>query len=116
QIRKAEETTVVVNRHTRSTEIQPALIQRITGTAVAATAVPAHFKELQGVVDAGRVHELEAKSTVKQAPWGRAAERGRVTPTEGAHRGGRLRGGRGAVRFRRSKEDGTPGKPAGQGG
>src|SRR5690606_37936629 len=43
QIRKAEETTVVVNRHTRSTEIQPALIQRITGTAVAATAVPAHF-------------------------------------------------------------------------
>ncbi|WP_229900675.1 AAA family ATPase, partial [Streptomyces capoamus] len=48
QIRKAEETTVVVNRLTRGTEIQPALVQRITGTALARTAVPAHFKELQG--------------------------------------------------------------------
>ncbi|NEC30108.1 MinD/ParA family protein [Streptomyces sp. SID8111] len=116
QIRKAEETTVVVNRHTRSTEIQPALIQRITGTAVAATAVPAHFKELQGVVDAGRVHELEAKSAVKQALWGLAGELGLVKPTEGAHRAGRLRGDRGAVGFRRRKEHGTPGKQSGQGG
>ncbi|CAM5480727.1 Pilus assembly protein CpaE OS=Streptomyces violarus OX=67380 GN=FHS41_002548 PE=4 SV=1 [Streptomyces violarus] len=40
QIRKAEETTVVVNRYSRATEIQPPLIQKITGTAVAATAVP----------------------------------------------------------------------------
>ncbi|MGW6291831.1 AAA family ATPase [Streptomyces sp. NPDC055058] len=116
QIRKAEETTVVVNRHTRSTEIQPALIQRITGTAVAATAVPAHFKELQGVVDAGRVHELEAKSAVKQALWALAGELGLVKPTEGAHRAGRLRGDRGAVGLRRRKEHGTPGKQAGQGG
>ncbi|MBD9734392.1 AAA family ATPase [Streptomyces sp. H28] len=116
QIRKAEETTVVVNRHTRSTEIQPALIQRITGTAVAATAVPAHFKELQAVVDAGRVHELEAKSAVKQALWGLAGELGLVKPTEGAHRAGRLRGDRGAVGLRRRKEHGTPGKQAGQGG
>ncbi|CAL9436650.1 AAA family ATPase [Streptomyces sp. enrichment culture] len=110
QIRKAEETTVVVNRHTRSTEIQPALIQRITGTAVAATAVPAHFKELQAVVDAGRVHELEAKSAVKQALWGLAGELGLVRPTEGAHRAGRLRGDRGAVGLRRRKEQGTPGR------
>src|SRR5690606_35768110 len=116
QIRKAEETTVVVNRHTRSTKIQPALIQRITGSAVAATAVPSHFKELQGVVDAARVHELEAKSTVKQALWGLAGELGLVKPTEGAHRAGRLRGDRGAVGFRRRKEHGTPGKQAGQGG
>ncbi|WP_432057234.1 AAA family ATPase [Streptomyces sp. bgisy022] len=110
QIRKAEETTVVVNRHTRSTEIQPALIQRITGTAVAATAVPAHFKELQAVVDAGRVHELEAKSAVKQALWSLAGELGLVKAAEGAHRAGRLRGDRGAVGLRRRKEPGAPGR------
>lgn len=106
QIRKAEETTVVVNRHTRGTEIQPALIQRITGTTVAATTVPAHFKELQSVVDAGRVHELEAKSTVKQALWGLAGELGLVQVTEVAHKGGRLRGDRGSVSFRRKRDDG----------
>lgn len=106
QIRKAEETTIVVNRHSRGTEIQPPLIQRITGTAVAATTVPAHFKELQGVVDAGRVHELEAKSTVKQALWGLAGELGLVKAVEGAHKGGRLRGDRGSVSFRRRKETG----------
>src|SRR5882757_4530534 len=43
QIRKAEETTIVVNRHTRGTEIQPPLIQKITGTTVAGTAIPANF-------------------------------------------------------------------------
>ncbi|MET8561377.1 P-loop NTPase [Streptomyces flaveolus] len=101
QIRKAEETTVVVNRHTRSTEIQPALVQRITKTALARTAVPANFKELQGAVDAGRVHELDAKSTVKQALWALAGELGLVKAAEGAsHRGG----GRGSVSLRRRKE------------
>ncbi|MEU6529600.1 P-loop NTPase [Streptomyces sp. NPDC046928] len=116
QIRKAEETTIVVNRHTRSAEIQPALIQRITGTAVAATAVPANYKELQGAVDAGRVHELDAKSTVKQALWALAGELGLVAGTESAapRRGGRARGGERAVRsgerpavtFRRRREIG----------
>lgn len=100
QIRKAEETTVVVNRHTRSTEIQPALVQRITGTAVARTAVPANFKELQGVVDAGRLHELDSRSTVKQALWGLAGELGLAKAPEGHHRGG----GRGSVSLRRRKE------------
>ncbi|AGS71500.1 AAA family ATPase [Streptomyces collinus] len=100
QIRKAEETTVIVNRHSRATEIQPALVQRITGTAVARTAVPANFKELQGVVDAGRLHELDSRSTVKQALWALAGELGLVKAAEGAHRSG----GRGAVGFRRRKE------------
>ncbi|MEV6837584.1 P-loop NTPase [Streptomyces sp. NPDC051133] len=101
QIRKAEETTVVVNRHTRGAEIQPALVQRITGTALARTAVPANFKELQAVVDAGRVHELDGKSTVKQALWGLAGELGLAKTAEGAsHRGA----GRGAGGFRRRKE------------
>ncbi|MER6569374.1 cellulose synthase operon protein YhjQ/BcsQ [Streptomyces sp. NPDC001093] len=102
QIRKAEETTVVVNRHTRSTEIQPALVQRITGTAVARTAVPANFKELQAVVDTGRVHELDSRSSVKQALWGLAGELGLVRAAEGTtgHRGS----GRGAGGFRRRKE------------
>jgi pilus assembly protein CpaE len=106
QIRKAEETTIVVNRYTRGTEIQPALIQRITGTAVAATAIPANFKELQGAVDAGRLHELDNKSVVKQALWGLAGELGLVKVSEVAQKSGRLRGGgdRGSVSFRRRRE------------
>ncbi|MFD4974044.1 AAA family ATPase [Streptomyces sp. NPDC004227] len=106
QIRKAEETTVVVNRHTRGTEIQPPLIQKITGTPVAGTAIPAGFKELQGAVDAGRIHELESKSTVKQALWGLAGELGIVKAPEGDRKGGRLRGDRGSVSFRRRREAG----------
>ncbi|MBC7273551.1 MAG: AAA family ATPase [Streptomyces sp.] len=108
QIRKAEETTVVVNRHTRGTEIQPPLIRRITGTAVAATAVPANFKELQGAVDAGRLHELDSKSAVKQALWALAGELGLVKVPEGAQKGGgRARGGdRGSLVFRRRRDGG----------
>jgi pilus assembly protein CpaE len=101
QVRKAEETMVVVNRHTRGTEIQPSLIRQITGTALAATAIPAHFKELQGVVDAGRLHELDAKSTIKQALWTLAGELGLVKAAAVDRRGGR-----GAVSFRRRKEIG----------
>jgi pilus assembly protein CpaE len=106
QIRKAEETTIVVNRYTRGTEIQPALVQRITGTTVAATAIPANFKELQGAVDAGRLHELDNKSVVKQALWGLAGELGLVKVSEVAQKSGRLRGGgdRGSVSFRRRRE------------
>ncbi|MFF8995451.1 CpaE family protein [Streptomyces sp. NPDC014983] len=99
QIRKAEETTVVVNRHSRHTEIQPALVQRITGTALARTAVPANFRELQAVVDAGRLHELDGRSSVKQALWALAGELGLARAAEGTHRGG----GRGGA-FRRRKE------------
>lgn len=99
QIRKAEETTVVVNRHSRATEIQPPLIQKITGTAVAATVVPANFKELQSVVDAGRIHELENKSSVKQALWGLAGELGLVKAPDSAHKAAR-----GPVSFRRRRE------------
>ncbi|MFE5891335.1 CpaE family protein [Streptomyces sp. NPDC056462] len=109
QIRKAEETMIVVNRHSRGTEIQPALIQRITGTSVAATAIPANFKELQGAVDAGRVHELDNRGTVKQALWALAGELGLVKGTEAAvqRRNGRARGGdRAALTFRRRKEIG----------
>ncbi|MFJ2606653.1 CpaE family protein [Streptomyces sp. NPDC087425] len=82
QIRKAEETTVVVNRHTRATEINPPLIQRITGTPVAATTIPANFKELQPTLDAGRAHELDARSTVKQAMQSLAAELGLLNPPQ----------------------------------
>ncbi|MDG9716350.1 AAA family ATPase [Streptomyces sp. DH24] len=106
QIRKAEETTIVVNRHSRVTEIQPPLIQKITGTRVARTSVPANFKELQGAVDAGRLHELDSKSTVKQALWALAGELGLVKAPEGAQKGGRSRGDRGAVSLRRRREAG----------
>jgi pilus assembly protein CpaE len=102
QIRKAEETTVVVNRHTRGTEIQPSLIQKITGTALANTAIPAHFKELQAVVDAGRLHELDHKSAVKQALWTLAGELGLARTSEGGHRAS----GRGTLVLRRRREGG----------
>ncbi|MGW4029933.1 AAA family ATPase [Streptomyces sp. NPDC004838] len=103
QIRKAEETVVVVNRHTRATEIQPPLIEKITGTKVARTAVPAGFKELQPVVDAGRMQDLEAKSAVKQALWGLAAELGLVRAGEGEPKQGRFRGDRGSIGVRRTR-------------
>ncbi|MFF3841892.1 CpaE family protein [Streptomyces sp. NPDC001930] len=89
QVRKAEETVTLVNRHHRSTEIQQPLVQKITGTRVAGVAVPAHFKELQAVVDAGRLHELDAKSTVKQALWALAGELGLVQAPGAAPAAGR---------------------------
>ncbi|MCW7946783.1 septum formation initiator [Streptomyces hygroscopicus] len=89
QIRKAEETLTVVNRRSRGTEIQPGLVERVTGTRVARAAVPAAFKELQSVVDAGRLQDLDARSTVKQALWALAGELGLVTVQEGG--GGRRR-------------------------
>ncbi|MEU5717908.1 AAA family ATPase [Streptomyces sp. NPDC020403] len=104
QIRKAEETVTLVNRFNRNTEIQPPLIQRITGTRMAGTAVPANFKELQGAVDAGRMHELDPRSTVKQALWALAGELGLVKPSPGAESRGRvLRGDRGSIGGRRRK-------------
>ncbi|WP_327268431.1 AAA family ATPase [Streptomyces sp. NBC_01218] len=108
QIRKAEETLTVVNRYTRSTEIQPPLIQKITGTRIANTAVPANFKELQGVVDAGRLHELDAKSTVKQALWGLAGEIGIVKPRAGEKKNGKGRNDQGPIAGTRGRRgDGT---------
>ncbi|TXC95931.1 P-loop NTPase [Streptomyces sp. ISID311] len=74
QIRKAEDTTTVVNRLTRNTEIQPPLVAKATGTQVARTHVPAAFKELQPCVDAGRLQDLDNRSTVKQALCALAAE------------------------------------------
>ncbi|MFD6275461.1 CpaE family protein [Streptomyces sp. NPDC060209] len=110
QIRKAEETVTLVNRFNRNTEIQPPLIQRITGTRMAGTAVPANFKELQGAVDSGRMHELDPRSTVKQALWALAGELGLVKPSQGAEsRGGMLRGDRGSIGGRRRKGGTTSG-------
>ncbi|MFJ8883346.1 CpaE family protein [Streptomyces sp. NPDC102402] len=110
QIRKAEETFTLVNRFNRNTEIQPPLIQRITGTRMASTAVPANFKELQGAVDSGRMHELDPRSTVKQALWALAGELGLVKPSQGAEpRGGMLRGDRGSIGGRRRKGGTTSG-------
>ncbi|MGQ4512074.1 AAA family ATPase [Streptomyces sp. DW26H14] len=108
QIRKAEDTVMVLNRHVRSSEIQPALVERITGTRVAKTVVPAHFKELQAAVDTGRMQDLEAKSIVRQALWSLAGELGIVRAGEGQEarsgRGGKS--GRGAGKGRNGR--GTP--------
>ncbi|QKV92824.1 MinD/ParA family protein [Streptomyces sp. NA02950] len=93
QVRKAEETVTVVNRHTRQAEIQPQLVARATGTTVARTAIPAGFKELQPAVDSGRMQDLDAKSAVKQALWGLAGELGLVDAASAGAAGG---GGGGA--------------------
>ncbi|MEU8822502.1 P-loop NTPase [Streptomyces sp. NPDC048636] len=99
QVRKAEDTVTVVNRHTRQAEIQPQLVARATGTTVARTAIPAGFKELQPAVDSGRMQDLDAKSAVKQALWGLAGELGLVdAASAGANGGGRPGGRRAAHR------------------
>ncbi|MGW6741134.1 AAA family ATPase [Streptomyces sp. NPDC055025] len=97
QIRKAEETVSVVNRYNRNTEIQPPLIERITGTRVSKVVIPANFKELQPAVDAGRMQDLESKSMVKQAMWGLAGELGLVKVPEGSEKQGKFKGDRGSV-------------------
>ncbi|MGW0314561.1 AAA family ATPase [Streptomyces flavidovirens] len=108
QIRKAEETTTVVNRHNRNTEIQPPLVERITGTKVARAAIPANFKELQAATDAGRMQDLDSRGTVRQALWALAGELGLVKPAAGAggKGGGKLlRSDRGAIGFRGRGKD-----------
>ncbi|MEV0226862.1 AAA family ATPase [Streptomyces sp. NPDC050704] len=107
QIRKAEETLTVLNRSSRGTEIQPSLVERVTGTKVARSTVPAAFKELQSVVDAGRMQDLDSKSTVKQALWALAGELGLVVAQESGGGGGRRRkasSDRGALSLRRKAQ------------
>ncbi|WP_414168098.1 AAA family ATPase [Streptoverticillium reticulum] len=86
QIRKAEETTTVVNRYARHAEIQPPLVARTTGTATARTTVPAAFRELRGVVDSGRMQDLDPRSGVRQALWALAGELGLAAPVSHARR------------------------------
>lgn len=105
QIRKAEETTTLVNRYNRNTEIQPPLIQKITGTRIAGTAIPANFKELQSAVDAGRMHELDPKSVVKQALWALAGELGLVKLPAGAAGSDKYKTDRGSIGRPRRRGD-----------
>ncbi|WP_328837220.1 AAA family ATPase [Streptomyces europaeiscabiei] len=107
QIRKAEETLTVVNRLSRGTEIQPSLVEKVTGTKVARASVPAAFKELQSVVDAGRLQDLDARSVVKQALWALAGELELVAAPEHGHGGRRRRTStdRGALVLRRKGGD-----------
>jgi pilus assembly protein CpaE len=78
QIRKPQDTTLAVNRHSRAGEIQPSLIARITGTRMAAAAVPAAYREQQAVIDAGRLQDLDARSTVRAGIHALAVELGIV--------------------------------------
>ncbi|MEU6821706.1 AAA family ATPase [Streptomyces atriruber] len=104
QIRKAEETVTVVNRHGKGAEIQPALVERVTGTRTARGTVPACFKELQAAVDAGRMQDLDSRSSVKQALWGLAGELGLVDPDAAA-----AAGKRGGLALRRKAASGDRG-------
>jgi pilus assembly protein CpaE len=89
QVRKPQDTTAVVNRHTRGSEIQPSLIARIAGTRIATATVPAAYRELQPVIDAGRIHDLDARSTVRAGLRALAAELGLAAGPLPAQRGGR---------------------------
>lgn len=113
QIRKAEETVTVVNRAARGAEIQPSLVSRVTGTRAARATVPDAPKELQAPVDAGRLQDLDSKSTVKQALWGLAGELGLVEPESAGH--GR-KGGRGTRRLGKSERGRGDGAGSGAGG
>ncbi|MDT0442969.1 AAA family ATPase [Streptomyces johnsoniae] len=93
RIRKAADTLTVVNRHGRSSAIQPQLIARITGTHVARGVIPAGFRELQEAQDAGRIQDLDGRSQVRRAMWAVAAELSLTAP-EPAASGGRRRGRR----------------------
>jgi pilus assembly protein CpaE len=95
QIRKPQDTLAVVNRHTRAGEIQPSLISRITGTRIAASVIPAGFRELQAVIDAGRLQDLDTRSTVKAGIWALAGELGLAGTAAPAARGRRQRRERG---------------------
>ncbi|GAA2628231.1 AAA family ATPase [Streptomyces axinellae] len=110
QIRKAEETLTVVNRASRHTEIQPQLISRVIGTPVARATVPAQFKELQSALDAGRMQDLDAKGSVRQALWGLAGELGLAAAGDGrgsgADAGARAGGGRRRGRSRQGRGGG----------
>ncbi|RLU80848.1 septum formation initiator [Streptomyces griseocarneus] len=121
QIRKAAETVTVVNRYTRSAEIQPSLVERATGTRTARTTVPAGFRELQAAVDSGRMQDLDARSAVRQALWTLAAELGLTgqtapsgRPRAAAHADRSLPGGLGGLRRRRAAIG--PGGSGGTGG
>ncbi|MEV5505797.1 AAA family ATPase [Streptomyces orinoci] len=94
KVRKPEDTVAVLNRAVRGAEIQPPLIERITGTRVARTTVPARFKDLQPVIDSGRLHDLDARGPVRQAIWGLAGELGLVTGTATPVPAGRRHRGR----------------------
>ncbi|MCF6522030.1 P-loop NTPase [Streptomyces sp. JJ36] len=98
QIRKAEETVTAVNRASRHSEIQPPLVARVIGTPVARATVPAAFKELHTALDAGRIQDLDHRSTVKQALWTLAAELGAAGPPP--------QGGKGGARSHRAPKGG----------
>ncbi|MGW5851874.1 AAA family ATPase [Streptomyces sp. NPDC055254] len=105
QVRKPEDTAMVVNRWSKHTEIQPALIEKITKTRATRTPVPAAFKELQAVVDAGRVQDLDNRSTVKQALWALAGELGLLAAAQDAAGAALAVRGPGPVaRLRRGRE------------
>jgi pilus assembly protein CpaE len=115
QIRKPQDITVAVNRHSRGGEIQPSLIGRFTGTRVAASVIPAAFRELQAVIDAGRLHDLDGRSTVRAGVRSLAAELGLVTAAAlPAPRGRRQRRQERAA-DRGSRGDGSAGR-GGDGG
>ncbi|WP_225847674.1 P-loop NTPase [Streptomyces sp. HPF1205] len=98
QVRKPQDVVTVVNRWTRGTEIQPSLVGRITGTRTAACVVPAGFRELQPVIDAGRLQDLDARSAVRSGIWALAGEIGLVSGAAlPAPRGRKRRSDRGQV-------------------
>ena len=120
QIRKAEDTTTVVNRLTRQHRDPAPADRQGHRHQVARDRVPAAFKELQPVVDAGRMHELDGRSHGQAGAVGagRRTRPGRVagrtagpgqppgaSDTDGAQAQGHNAGG--GPRFRAGSGSGT---------
>ncbi|MFD9123260.1 CpaE family protein [Kitasatospora sp. NPDC059571] len=108
QARKDDDPLLVVNRCSRSCDIQPALAGRAVGAPQAATALPASFRELEATLNSGRPHDLRTGSYVRSVNKLAAelgiASRAKAAPSASDRRhSGESRGPRAADRRRRSE-------------
>ena len=99
QARKPDEVTVVLNRTSRSSDVQPETAKRVMGATMAAATLPADYRALQPVVNTGDAGQLQ-DGPLRRALIQLAAELGAVettegrtaTPTTGRGRRARIRG------------------------
>jgi len=59
QVRKDEDVTLVVNRASKASEIQPDLARRVVGVPLAGAKVPAAFRKLEPALNSGSPERVE---------------------------------------------------------
>lgn len=94
---KADDVIVVLNRSSRSSDVQPDTVKRVVGSKMASAVLPADFKALQPVVNTGDPRQLQ-DGPLRQAFVQLAAELGVIetsaasaTPTSARGRRARLK-------------------------